>query len=126
MKSLALVLILILAVVFYCCKDYDENPPRIKGKIAFSPKQVERVNGRINEQSKAAFILLSIGDRAGNAVDRMKLSLFALGQGYTTKNFEMETGNYYLTEFIVLDSSSNVIYATPQEGSGLSEYVDDP
>ena len=118
--------ILVIAIVFYGCKEQDENLPTVKGKIAFSPKQVERTNGRINEQVKAAFIFLSIKDSVGNTVESMKLSLFTLGQDYITETFEMETGNYYLTEFIVLDSSSNVMYATPLEGSGLSKYVDDP
>lgn len=127
MKTLAAISrILIVAVVFYCCKEQDENLPRIKGKILFSPEQVGRSDGRINEQAKAAFVYLSLKDSAGNAIESLKLSLFTLGQGFITENFEMETGNYYLTEFIVLDSSSNVIYATPLEGSGLAKYVDDP
>ena len=98
---------------------------RIKGRITFSPSQTARLDGRTGEMEKPAFVLLSIKDSNGITNGNMKLSLLTFGQGYISESLELETGKYQLTEFILLDSSSNAIYATPIEGSKLSQYVAD-
>jgi hypothetical protein len=116
--------ILVLTVILYSCKE-EENLSSIKGKIAFSPSQTPRIDGRTGEIENPAFVLLSIKDSNGITQENMKLSLLTFGQGYISESLEFETGKYQLTEFILLDSSSNAIYATPIEGSKLSQYVDD-
>jgi hypothetical protein len=116
--------ILVLTLFLYSCKE-EENISRIKGRIAFSPSQTARIDGRTGEIEKPAFVLLSIKDSNGITQEKMKLSLLTFGQGYISESVELETGKYQLTEFILLDSSSNAIYATPVEGSKLSQYVAD-
>ncbi|HEY5919629.1 MAG TPA: hypothetical protein VIU13_19555, partial [Chryseolinea sp.] len=116
--------ILVLALVLYSCKE-DEDLSHVKGKIAFSPSQTARTDGRTGEMEKPAFVVLSIKDTKGNTQNGLKLSLLSFGQSYISENLELETGNYQLTEFVLLDSASNAIYATPLEGSELSQYVVD-
>ena len=43
-----------------------------------------------------------------------------------TRSLEMPVGKYMLSEFMLVDSMGNVIWATPREGSGLAHLVNKP
>ncbi len=115
--------LLILTVIFQSCKE-DAETLSPTNKISFSLSKATR-NGT-TQLAEPAFILLSIRDINGNTQNGMKLSLIRFGNDYVSENLELEPGNYQLTEFVVLDSIFNTVYATPTEGSELSNYVEDP
>lgn len=117
--------IIVLFSLIDSCKE-DEYVSPGKGKISFSPSKVIVTNGRIGEIARAAFLLLTIKDHYGKADKNIKLPLFTFGQGYVSENLELETGHYQLTEFVVLDSAYQAIYASPVEGSEMAKYVTDP
>lgn len=72
-------------------------------------------------------IMVSIEDMEGNSVISDSLiPVYAFGTGFTSENVELQTGNYNLTKFLVLNPSGTVIFAAPIEGSPLAYLVNDP
>ena len=72
-------------------------------------------------------ILVSIEDKDGNSVISDSLiPVYAFGTGFTSENVELQTGDYNLTKFLVINPSGAVIYAAPVEGSPLAYLVNDP
>jgi len=72
-------------------------------------------------------IMVSIEDMKGNSVISDSLiPVYAFGTGFTSENVELQTGNYNLTKFLVLNPSGTVIFAAPIEGSPLAYLVNDP
>lgn len=114
-----------LLIFSYACQNEEYLFPT-KGNVSFSILQKTRDDGRVRETTLPAFVLLSIKDSKGEKQENIKLSLLAFGQGYLSENLELQTGNYQLAQFIVLDAANKVIYATPLEGSELAKYVTDP
>jgi hypothetical protein len=105
---------------------HEEKVSPAKGNAAFSFYQKDRSNGRTKETTTPAFVRLEIKDGSGNKQEEIKLSLFPFGQGYLSENLELPIGSYQLTQFVVLDASGTVIFATPLEGSELAKYIDNP
>lgn len=81
--------------------------------------------GRINQSASA--LLVTIEDAEGNVIhERKEIPLFKFGEGYLSEPIALTSGNFRLTEFIVLDENDVALYATPLEGSPLAYLVDDP
>lgn len=114
-----------LMVFSYSCRNEESFSPN-KGKANFSVSSEQADNGRAGEIDKPAFVLVSIKDSHGNEQENIKLSLFTFGQGYVSENLELQSGNYQLIQFLVLDASDKTIYATPREGSNMAHFVIDP
>ncbi len=71
--------------------------------------------------------MVSIEDMDGNSVISDSLiPVYAFGTGFTSENVELQTGDYNLTKFLVINPSGAVIYAAPIEGSPLAYLVNDP
>jgi hypothetical protein len=108
------------------CNKYPEVEPQ-KGSVSITFSNKAGIGGKTAGTSAPSFILFSIQDSNGKEVVKDKsLVLLNFGQGYTTESIELAPGDYKLTQFLVLDSKNNVLYATPKEGSALSQYVNDP
>jgi hypothetical protein len=115
----------LLLIVSFSCQREEKILPT-KGNATFSFDQKDRTNGRIQETTTPAFVLLEIIDGNGNKLEEKKLNLLPFGQSYLSENLELPIGSYQLTQFVVLDASGVAIYATPLEGSELAKYVNDP
>jgi hypothetical protein len=127
MKKFITLAISVFALMFFSSScQQEENPSPTQGNVTFSLSHKTRSNGREKETTTPAFVLLNIKDSKGNAQENIKLSLYDLGQGHVSENLELQTGNYLLTQFAILDVTNKIIYATPMEGSDLAEYVTDP
>jgi hypothetical protein len=95
------------------------------GYATFALDEKDRSNGRDKETPTPAFVLLSVQSTNGNNREEIKLSLLSFGTGYLSEKLELPIGSYQLTQFVVLDASDRVIYATPYEGSELAKHVTD-
>lgn len=113
-------------LVFSVSCNKEESPSPALGKATFSLSPQTRNSSRVSETTTPAFVLLSIKDGDGNVQENIKLPLFPFGQSYLSENLELQTGEYELTQFLVLDESDKIIYATPLEGSDLAQYITDP
>ena len=72
-------------------------------------------------------MLVSIEDEDGNPILSNELiPVYIFGSGFVSENIELSSGEYILTKFMVIDSSGEVIYASPLEGSALAYLVNDP
>lgn len=124
-KSLVYLVYVILFVVA-SCQTEDSIAPG-KGRVAFSLENTGRGNeGRTSSVETPAFALLSIEDSDGNLQQGIKLPLFAFGQSYLSENLELPAGNFKLTQFLILDSEGDIIYAAPTKESRLAKYVTNP
>ena len=123
MKTFIKTILWVLLLSFSC--QPEENVSPNTGYATFSLDKRDRINGRDKETPTPAFVLLSVQGTNGDKQEEIKLSLFSFGTGYLSENLELPIGDYQLTQFVVLDSSDRVIYATPYEGSEFAKYVTD-
>jgi hypothetical protein len=72
-------------------------------------------------------IMISVEDEAGNVVFADKLiPLYIFGTGFVSENIEIDAGEYRLTKFMVINTSGEVVYASPLEGSPLAYLINNP
>lgn len=117
---------LLLISLLYSC-NHEERPSPTLGEATFSLAPKTKSNGRVSETATPAFVLVSIRNSNGKAVQNSKkLPLFAFGTNYLSESLPLQIGTYQLPQFAVLDATNKVIYATPLEGSELAKYVTNP
>ena len=103
-----------------------------KGKAEFSLNMPEEgakssSGSSLDSGIMSYHIMVSIEDMEGNSIISDSLiPVYAFGTGFTSENVELQTGNYNLTKFLVINPSGMVIYAAPIEGSPLAYLVNDP
>lgn len=135
MKNTGRLLFLILAIAsaigFYSC-DKKASPDRnAKGMAEFSFKLDNQAkaakSGTLDSGMMNYQLMVSIEDMSGKPVmtDKM-IPVYAFGPGFISEKIEIESGEYNLTKFIVIDPSGQVIYASPVEGSPLAYIANDP
>lgn len=89
-------------------------------QLAFTQEIIE--GGRL-EQGPLS-ILLSIKNSEDKFVyEKKQLSLFKFGEEYLSEPISLSTGNFHLTEFIVLSENNKALYATPLKNSKLAYLV---
>src|SRR5882762_1542226 len=115
----------VFSILFLSCTHEDSSIPKL-GHVTFSLEQKSRQGGRIAEIATPASILLTVKDAQGKTIyENKKLTLLSFGGGYISESLEFTSGDYDLTEFIILDGADHAIYATPLEGSDLASLVTD-
>jgi len=103
-----------------------------KGKAEFSLSMPEEgakssSGSSLDSGIMSYHIMVSIEDMEGNSVISDSLiPVYAFGTGFTSENVELQTGDYNLTKFLVINPSGTVIYAAPIEGSPLAYLVNNP
>jgi hypothetical protein len=121
---------LVLSLTFFnsCRNDDTLLPENGDGTVAFSLSAVTRENtgGRVSATATPAAALISIKDNHGNLSENIRLSITPFGQGYISENLSVKAGDYKLTQFVVLDSASKIIYATPVAGSDMARFITNP
>jgi hypothetical protein len=78
-------------------------------------------SGTTDSTSFSFQIMISVVDMDGNVVFSDKLiPLYVFGTGFVSENIEINAGEYKLTKFMVINTSGEVVYASPMEGSPLA------
>lgn len=71
--------------------------------------------------------LVTIANENGEVIyEKEPIPLYHFGGSYMTKALELPAGDYQLLEFMLIDETGTVLWATPKEGSPLAHLVDDP
>jgi len=71
--------------------------------------------------------LVTIAEENGNLLyDHEYLPLYSFGEGYTTRSLKLPAGNFTIEEFMLVDSTGMVQWATPRSGSMLARFVEQP
>lgn len=111
-------------VLFTAISCSEENQPA-RGSASFSFKNTSAPGSRIQET--ASKLLVSIKDGQGTLIhNKLEISLYNFEGEFISEPLVLDAGNYSLEEFIVLNSSNEVIYVCPIEGSTLAYLVEKP
>ena len=84
------------------------------------------VNGRTTSETPAKIIVSITSSTGASIIDRGEFDVFSFGNAFLVEPILLETGDYRVSEFLVLDENADVILATPIEGSVLASLVDSP
>ncbi len=71
--------------------------------------------------------LVSITGMNGELIfEKEPLPIYKFGEQYTTRSLKLPVGEFHLTEFMLIDESGIVLWATPMEDSRLAHLVRHP
>jgi len=71
--------------------------------------------------------LVTIVSENGELIyDKEKLPIYRFGNQFTTQSLKLPVGEFQLTEFMLIDSTGIVLWATPKIGSPLAHLVRHP
>jgi hypothetical protein len=117
---------LVLAAFLACEKENktDTENREISFEISTS-KLKSTINYELTDVKK---IKLTIKNTDGSTTkyNSSEVAINQMNGSFFSDKLILKTGSYSLTEFLLLDSIDNVIFATPHEGATLADYVEDP
>ncbi len=125
-KTSVFAFILVAAFIIQACNKNDEGPT---GSIEFGTNPIVENTLKALDvpSSDIQGALVTIVNESGQKVyEKEYLPFYSFGNEFVTKSLTLNVGIYQLTEFMLVDSSYNVIWSTPQEGSELAVMVNDP
>ena len=129
--SLIFSLILLLVIVFSCNKDKYENSSS-KGQVEFTLSgDVQQMAVRSASDSAVSNVIsaavVTITDASGNIIQNgVSIPLSNINGSYISNPIALITGNYQLTEFLLVNQKNQVIYASPLKSSKLAYLVTNP
>ena len=120
---------ILLAVVFQRCnqEDVSSKVEKIKFAISISPSELNP-GGKVKVALPPdATVLLTVESSTGDPVlTQHPVKVYAFGSSYVTDPVELAPGNYKITDFLVIDESSTILFAAPKKGSPLAQAVSNP
>ncbi|MEL7002059.1 MAG: hypothetical protein AAFN93_04895 [Bacteroidota bacterium] len=125
MRKVTFLIVMIFA--FFGCKEDDE--PQISQnsvQFSFNTKDVPNSNGRTASEEPFSIVISIEADNGESIKDEEVFNLTKIGDNYLVDPILLDFGNYHLTKFLILNENSEVILATPIEGSILASLVDRP
>jgi hypothetical protein len=130
-RSIPVILILFAVVGFYSCEKNPVSSAKGTAEFSISLPDEERLSKSDAPGDTAAIIsyhlMVSIEDMEGNPIVTDSLiPLYSFGTAFMSERLELETGQYKLTKFLVINPAGEVVFAAPVEGSPLAYLVKDP
>ena len=125
MKRLTILTLLpaVILLLWQACTPAEENGTL---QLGMDFTQDSELKSALME-SELTTALITIKGPGGEMVfEKEPLELFRFGSSYTTRSLRIPVGNYRLTEFMLMDATGNIVWATPVEGSPLSQLVRHP
>ncbi|MFC2152648.1 fibrobacter succinogenes major paralogous domain-containing protein [Bacteroidota bacterium] len=124
------ILTLILPLILFSCDESDQADVQTKSQIQFSINENSSKLKSVTENSldSATTIVLTIVNENGDPTDytSSEITLRRMNGNIYSERLTLLTGNYELTEFLLLNSIGNTIFAAPLEDSPLAVHVSDP
>ena len=121
--------LLSLSFLLLTCQDEEEETIKA-GQIQFQLDQFLDPNssGRIASALPAgSSLLISVNDDSGNPVLTFeRIEILTLGTSSVSAPVRLSPGSYTLVDFLVVNESNEVLYATPKAGSTLARLVSRP
>lgn len=120
-----------LIVLGACTTEYEQQLPT-DGSISF--QVMESYVGNESSRNLALPIqgvnnlVLTIESEEGSQtiLDRKSLPILSFGDDIVIEEINLSQGSYLITAFYLTDSSGNILYATPIEGSEFGELLAQP
>ena len=105
------------------CNRVDENGELVLGLEL----QEDPILKSLPEGARITAALVTITGASGEVIyDKESLPLYRFGDTYTTSSMKLPAGQFRLTEFMLIDSTGMVLWATPVAGSELAHLVRQP
>jgi hypothetical protein len=127
-KILTIFTILLLTGSFQRCNQDDVTTHVEKIQIAISISPSDGTSERVKVALPPdASVLLTLESSAGEPIlTQHPLKVFVSGESYITEPVELFPGSYKITDFLVIDPLSEVLFAAPKNGSPMAEVVANP
>ncbi len=117
-------LILIVGLTAASCTQ-NETEVSITGQIEFTVPGIPSNSGaRVSESPMPTSLVISV--KGQTSLNKKKVNLYSFNGEYISEPVQLILGQYQLVEFLVLDESDKVIYASPKANSNLAGFVDIP
>lgn len=122
-RLFTLIAVSAMALLWHSCTHEEQ-----KGKLRFGMQLTDNTDLKsATADRKVTEALITIVGQDGEIIyDKEPLQLLEFGEQYITRLLELPVGEFKLTEFMLIDSSGTVLWATPVEGSNLAPLVNDP
>jgi uncharacterized protein (TIGR02145 family) len=125
-------LIVISAFLFTCKK--EKEPVKLEQEVSFAidisnAKNVSALKSALAYSlSNAKKIVLTIQNADGTPTNytSSEVKIYQMNGAFFSQKLILRTGSYWLTEFLLLDSTDNTIYAAPLTGSQEAQNVVNP
>ena len=117
-------LVLPVALLTSCLE--EENRDSSKVNLTFSFVLKESKEGRTTDAELLPGVSVVISVEMNNGelvVDQEEVAIQKNAEGYVTAPLKLPEGNYRLVDFMVLGQEGEVLYATPRQGSELSQGI---
>ncbi|MFC0876791.1 DNRLRE domain-containing protein [Saccharicrinis sp. FJH2] len=126
-------LLLMLVVMLFAGCERQPSQDFKTGKVGFSvlgeELNIVLKSATLDDSTSVTRLnlLISIADGDSNVIiDKKILPLYVFGNQYISEKIELNEGHYFLTEFMVVNSSGEVVYASPRYGAELAYLVNHP
>ncbi|MFC2129278.1 hypothetical protein ACFLQX_00705 [Bacteroidota bacterium] len=83
-------------------------------------------SAEINRYDVVGALVSIVGEDGELIYNKEMLHFYTFGESFVTEKLKLDPGHFQLTEFLLIDSSRHILWATPLEGSRLAYLVDDP
>ncbi len=122
-KIYLIVALAFMALAWPSCKQVEES-----GSLKFGLKLSEdsELKSAIADRRVTAALVSVRGENGEIIFDKEYLPLYMFGNTYTTESLQIPVGRFRLTEFMLIDETGMVLWATPVEGSELAHLVRHP
>ena len=111
-------------VILGSCNDNQSEQPT--GEISLSVIQKAIKSGRIEVDENPVSISITIKKGNETILDSKEYDISQFGSGFLIDPIVLEIGEYTIEEFLVYNTSNEVIFATPKTGSQFEKFVDTP
>jgi hypothetical protein len=130
---LNVMVLICISATFWTCKK-EKDPGKLNQEVTFvinisNSKSASALKSALAYSlSDAKKIVLTIQNADGTSTSytSAEVKLYQMNGAFFSQKLILITGSYRLTEFLLLDSTGNTIYATPITGSQEAQNVTNP
>lgn len=117
-------LLLPVMLLTSCLEEESRDHGKVNLTFDFTLKENKEGLATGAQLSPGASVLISVEMSNGElVVDQQEVTVQKDAHGYVTAPLQLPQGNYRLVDFMVLGEAGEVLYATPRQGSILSQGI---
>lgn len=126
-NKLSLLFIITISVLFAACDENESAIETEKVQFALTSAVHEDTGGRLNGTLPDNVKLsISISNPSGKILLNKVVNILVFGDSYITEPLELPVGRYSITDFFIVSTTNEILFATPKQGSMLAEAVRRP
>ena len=132
MKSIKILIGVFCFIVLNTCdEDVTFGDIKYKGKVSFSASLINDNSGLkstdCDNLDKISAAIVDIENEKGELVyDTERIAFYKFNDDYISDELSLVVGTYKLTKFLLIDSSGEVLFASPLESSDKAYLVENP